>query len=265
MTAGWFGRLLRVALWSYALAFAIVLYLPSACVLLFSLNSGIHIKFPLDSLTFGWYRALATNNALVAATLNSLKVGSSVAVLATAIGVPGAFALVRYGLKGTKTIASLSMMPLLIPVIILGISLLVLLRVAGVGNSLLAITIGHVILCTPLSLSIMMSRFTSLDRRLEEAAMDLGAPGRIVFRRIILPLSATAILSSLILCFLTSFDEFVIAFFLSGTSVTLPLYIWGQLRFPARLPEILALSSCVLLGSLALVVFGELLRRKRQD
>jgi len=110
----------------------------------------------------------------------------------------------------------------------------------------------------------MMSRIASLDRRLEEAAMDLGARGAVVFRRITLPLSSTAILSSLILCFLTSFDEFLIAFFLSGTQITLPLYIWGELRFPARLPEILALSSCVLFGSLTLVMLGELLRRQRQ-
>ena len=259
------GRMLRIGSWAYLLAFAILLYLPSACVLLFSLNSGIHIKFPLDSLTFGWYRALAKNNALLPAAVNSLRVGSAAAFLATAIGVPGAFALVRFDLKGARTITSLSIMPLMIPTIVLGISLLVLLRVFGVGNSLFAITIGHVVLCTPLSVSIMMSRFASLDRRLEEAAMDLGARGTVVFRRITLPLSATAILSSLILCFLTSFDEFVIAFFLSGTQITLPLYIWSELRFPGRLPEILALGSCVLFGSLALVMLGELLRRKRRD
>ena len=144
-------RLLRTGLWAYMLVLAILLYLPSACVLLFSLNSGIHIKFPLDFLTFDWYRALAKNDALLAATVNSLKVGSAAAVLSTAIGVPGAFALVRFDLKGAKAITSLSMMPLLIPSIILGISLLVLLRVGGVGNSLFAITIGHVVLCTPLS------------------------------------------------------------------------------------------------------------------
>jgi spermidine/putrescine transport system permease protein len=263
MIARLVARLMHYGLGAYVPVFMAVLYLPTACVLLFSLNSGVHIKLPLDSLTFDWYRALARNDSLIEATLNSLRVGLSAAIVSTAIGVPGAFVLVRYKFRGSRAIASLSMMPLLIPVIIMGISLLVLLRVIGIGNSLFAIAIGHVVLCTPLSVSIMMSRFASLDRRLEEAAMDLGASGSVVFRRIILPLSMTAILSSLILCFLTSFDEFVIAFFLSGTSNTLPLYIWGQLRFPNKLPEILALSSCVLLCSLLLVTLGEVLRRRR--
>jgi len=250
-------------LWGYTLAFAALLYLPSACILLFSFNSGIHIKFPLDSFTFGWYQALIKNGALLEATANSLKVGAAAALVATVIGVLGAFALVRFDLKGGKTITALSIMPLLIPSIILGISLLVLLRVVGIDNSLIAVTIGHIVFCTPLSLSIMISRFVGLDRTLEQAAMDLGAREIRVFWKITLPLSASAILASLILCFLTSFDEFVIAFFLCGTRVTLPLYIWGQLRFPAHLPEILALASCVLMGSLALIVLSEVLRRSR--
>jgi len=250
-------------LWGYTFLFAVLLYLPSACIMLFSFNSGIHIKFPLDSFTVNWYRALAANDALLEAAGNSFKVGLSAAAMATAIGVVGAFGLVRYKLIGGKAITGLSIMPLLIPSIILGIALLVLLRTIGIGNSLIAITIGHVIFCTPLSVSIMMSRYVDLDRTLEEAALDLGAREIGTFLQITLPLSASAIVSAFILCFLTSFDEFVIAFFLSGTKVTLPLYIWAQLRFPQRLPEILALGSCVLMGSLLLVILGEVLRRQR--
>jgi spermidine/putrescine transport system permease protein len=251
-------------LWGYTLAFAVLLYLPSACILLFSFNSGIHIKFPLDSFTFNWYQALARNNALLEAAANSFKVGFAAALASTVIGVLGAFALVRFDLKGGRAITALSIMPLLIPSIILGISLLVLLRVVGIDNSLVAVTVGHIVLCTPLSVAIMISRFVDLDRTLEQAAMDLGAREIRIFLKITLPLSASAILSSFILCFLTSFDEFLIAFFLCGTRVTLPLYIWGQLRFPVRLPEVLALGSCVLMGSLALVMLGEMLRRRRE-
>lgn len=99
----------------------------------------------------------------------------------------------------------------------------------------------------------MMSRFVTVDRMLEEAALDLGANEIGTFLKITLPLSVPAIAMSLILCLTTSIDGFVIAFFLAGTDVTLPLYIWGQLRFPNRLPEILALGSCMLLGTLALI------------
>jgi spermidine/putrescine transport system permease protein len=263
MSAGVLRKAGRQWLWAYTLLFAVLLYLPSACIMLFSFNSGIHIKFPLDSFTFDWYRALAANDALLSAAGNSFRVGFTAATAATIVGMLGAFGLVRHKPAGTKAITGLSIMPLLIPSIILGIALLVLLRTVGVGNSLVAITIGHVIFCTPLSVSIMMSRFVDLDRTLEEAALDLGAREVGTFLQITLPLSASAIVSSFILCFLTSFDEFVIAFFLSGTKVTLPLYIWGQLRFPQKLPEILALGSCVLVGSLLLVVLGEVLRRQR--
>jgi spermidine/putrescine transport system permease protein len=252
----------RQWLWGYTLVFVVLLYLPSVFILIFSFNSGIHIAFPLKNWTIDWYVQLSQDDALLDAAANSLKVASAASICATIIGTLGAFALVRYRWPGGQAITGLSMLPLLMPSIIMGIALLVLLRAAGLDNSLTAITLGHVVFCTPLSLSIMMSRFVTLDRSLEEAAMDLGANETATFIKITLPLSAAAIIASIILCFTTSIDEFVIAFFLSGTDVTLPLYIWGQLRFPSHLPEILALGSCMLVGSLFLVFISEALRRR---
>ncbi|HVJ41971.1 MAG TPA: ABC transporter permease [Dongiaceae bacterium] len=252
----------RQWLWGYTLLFAVLLYLPSVFILIFSFNSGIHIAFPLKEWTFDWYRQMAQDDALLDAALNSLKVASASSLCATAVGTLGAFALVRYRWPGGQAITGLSMLPLLMPSIIMGIALLVLLRAAGLDNSLTAITCGHIVFCTPLSLSIMMSRFVTLDRSLEEAAMDLGANEVGTFLKITLPLSFAAIFASIILCFTTSIDEFVIAFFLSGTDATLPLYIWGQLRFPSHLPEILALGSCMLVASLLLVFISEALRRR---
>jgi spermidine/putrescine transport system permease protein len=249
-------------LWGYTLLFAVILYLPSVFILIFSFNSGIHIAFPLKEWTIDWYRQLGQDDALLEAAGNSLKVAAAAAISSTAIGTLGAFALVRYRWPGGQAITGLSMLPLLMPSIIMGIALLVLLRAIGFDNSLTAITMGHIVFCTPLSLSIMMSRFVTLDRSLEEAAMDLGANETSTFIKITLPLSAAAIAASIILCFTTSIDEFVIAFFLSGTDITLPLYIWGQLRFPAHLPEILALGSCMLVGSLLLIFISEALRRR---
>jgi spermidine/putrescine transport system permease protein len=252
----------RQWLWGYTLLFVVLLYLPSVFILIFSFNSGIHIAFPLKEWTTSWYVQLSQDDALLEAAGNSLKVASAASIFSTAIGTLGAFALVRYRWPGGQAITGLSMLPLLMPSIIMGIALLVLLRAAGLDNSLTAIAVGHIVFCTPLSLSIMMSRFVTLDRSLEEAAMDLGANEIRTFIKITLPLSAAAITASLILCFTTSIDEFVIAFFLSGTDLTLPLYIWGQLRFPSHLPEILALGSCMLVGSLFLVFISEALRRR---
>ncbi|MFO1436472.1 MAG: ABC transporter permease [Gammaproteobacteria bacterium] len=246
----------------YVLIFIVLLYLPSVFVLIFSLNSGIHVAFPLKSLTIDWYSRMISNDALLAAALNSLRIGAISAMAATIIGVLGAFVLVRYRPPGSKPIATLAMLPLLIPGVILGISMLVMLRVMGFQNSLIAVACGHVMFCTPLTLSIMSSRFVALDAAIEEAALDLGANEWRTFMSITLPLCWSAMLSSFILAFVASFDEFIIAFFLAGTQITLPLYIWGQLRFPNRLPEILALGSCTLAFSFACVLLAEWLRRR---
>ncbi len=90
--------------------------------------------------------------------------------------------------------------------------------------------------------------------------MDLGAHEWTTFRRIVLPLAAPAIASSFMLSFLTSFDEFIVAFFLSGTEPTLPLYVWGQLRFPKALPSVMALGSVILLASIIIATAAEIIR-----
>jgi spermidine/putrescine transport system permease protein len=246
----------------YVPLFAVLLYLPSLLILLFSFNDGVYVAFPLKGFTTLWYGKLAANSALLHAARNSFAVGLFAATIATIAGTLGAFAIVRYKLRVAKAMTVLANLPLLIPAIILGIAMLVLLRAIGFGNSLWAIAFGHVVVCAPLSLSVMLSRFVDLDPALEEAAMDLGATERKTFFVITLPLSLSAIAASFILCFTTSFDEFVVAFFLSGPEQTLPLYIWGQLRFPTTLPMILALGTVVLGATLALVVFSEWLRRR---
>jgi len=246
----------------YVPLFALLLYLPSLLILLFSFNDGVYVAFPLKGFTTAWYEKLAANDALLRAARNSFAVGLFAATIATIAGTLGAFAIVRYKLRIAKAMTVLANLPLLIPAIILGIAMLVLLRAIGFGNSLWAIAVGHVVVCAPLSLSVMLSRFVDLDPALEEAALDLGANERKTFFVITLPLSLSAIAASFILCFTTSFDEFVVAFFLSGPEQTLPLYIWGQLRFPTTLPMILALGTVVLGATLALVVFSEWLRRR---
>ncbi|TGV73999.1 ABC transporter permease subunit, partial [Mesorhizobium sp. M2D.F.Ca.ET.145.01.1.1] len=91
--------------------------------------------------------------------------------------------------------------------------------------------LGHVLVCIPYSMTVLTSGFEGFDRSLEEASADLGESAFGTFRRVTLPMVAPAIISSLLVCFTISLDEFIIAFFLTGTEATLPIYIWGQLRF----------------------------------
>jgi spermidine/putrescine transport system permease protein len=110
--------------------------------------------------------------------------------------------------------------------------------------------------------AILQGSFSNMDQSLEEAAIDLGETPLSTFRLVTLPLVAPGIVASLLICFTISLDEFIIAFFLSGNAPTLPVYLWGQLRFPARLPMIMALGTILVVLSIVLLVVAETFRRR---
>jgi spermidine/putrescine transport system permease protein len=143
-----------------------------------------------------------------------------------------------------------------------GVSLLVMLVQLGMSLSLWTVVAGHVLICTPFSIAILSSAFANMDRSLEEASFDLGESRIGTFRRITLPLVMPGIVSSLLITFTISLDEFIIAFFLTGTDVTLPVYIWSQLRFPTKLPSVMALGTILLALSILLLVLAEWFRRR---
>jgi spermidine/putrescine transport system permease protein len=119
-----------------------------------------------------------------------------------------------------------------------------------------------VLIALPFCTSVLMSRLEGFDRSLEEASRDLGSPAMQTFWRVTFPLALPGIISSLLLGFIISFDEFVIAFFLTGTDNTLPVYLYSQLRFPNRLPGALALGSLILVISTLLVILSEIIRKR---
>jgi spermidine/putrescine transport system permease protein len=124
------------------------------------------------------------------------------------------------------------------------------------------VVLGHLVICLPFALGILISRFEGFDSSLEEASRDLGENAWMTFWRVIFPLMLPGVIASLLLAFLVSFDDFLIAFFLCGTDTTLPVYIWGELRFPYKLPNALALGSAILLFSTVLICAAEWLRRR---
>ena len=148
------------------------------------------------------------------------------------------------------------------PEIIVGVSLLVVLMQLGLDLTLWTVILGHTLICTPFSIAILNSSFANMDISLEEASLDLGETRFGTFKRVILPLVSPGLISSILICFTISLDEFIIAFFLTGTETTLPVYIWGQLRFPAKLPGVMALGFLMLLLSLILLSLFEYFRRR---
>ena len=246
----------------YAFGYLVFLYLPVLFLPLFSFNDGTIVAFPIKGWTLEWYRQLGGQETLIRALMNSLLVGLVAALLATSMGLFAARAYVRYRFRGKEASEGLVMLPLVIPGIIVASSMLVLFITIGIKPSLTAVMLGHTFLALPFSVSIMKSAFDDFDASLEEAAFDLGSGVVETFRRVTLPIVAPGIVASLLVTFTVSFDEFVLAFFLSGSQPTLPVYIWSQIRFPAKLPNTLALGSLLLLASVAMLVVAEYFRRR---
>lgn len=251
---GWLG--------AYVLAYLVFLYLPILLIPLFSFNNSIQAAFPLQGFTLEWYATLFGNSALSGALGNSLVIGATAATGATLCGITVSY-MNLYGRSPlAATISAIARLPILIPGVIVGISLLILVNLIGFGPSRTAIVLGHILVALPTTVVIMKSRFAAIPKTIREAALDLGASDWTTFRRVMLPLSLPAIVSAFMLAFLTSFDEFIVAFFLAGTEPTLPLYIWSQLRFPKSLPTVMALGTTILAVSFVIAAIAEILRHR---
>jgi spermidine/putrescine transport system permease protein len=250
------GRALTI----YAFAYLAFLYLPVLLVPLFSFNDSLFVAFPLSGFTTKWYAALADDADMRAALANTLKVGAAASLISTILGLLAAKGLAR-GLPGGAALIGFTTLPLFIPDIVLGIALLILMTSLAIPLSLMSVVIGHVLICLPFAIAVLMSRFEGFDISLEEASRDLGENGWMTFWRVTFPLVLPGIVASLLLTFIVSFDDFLIAFFLCGTDTTLPVYIWGELRFPYKLPNVLALGAAILVSSAALIAFAEWVRR----
>jgi spermidine/putrescine transport system permease protein len=252
--SGYAGQSRRnVPLVIYALGFTIFLYLPILFIPLFSFNSGVYVKFPLEGFTLDWYADLIQREPLKRALWNSVQVATFVSLCSTLVAVPAAMAIARYRLPGKAMVVGFMMLPLFLPGIIMGIAVLALMTTLGVRLSLATVTVGQMVICLPYAISVLLPRFIGVNRSLEEASADLGENPWWTFWRVTFPTALPGIFACLLMTFTISFDEYFMAFFLSGTESTLPMYIWGQLRFPQDFPSLLALSTLILVFSYALV------------
>ena len=246
----------------YALIYLLFLYAPILLLPIFAFNSGTVIAFPLKGVTTEWFAQMFENATLRRALANSLIIAVSASVFATCLGVLAARATTRFEFPGKGAITGLIMLPLVLPEIIISISLLVVLLSLGVTLNIFTVIIGHTLICMPYATVILSTAFNSLDRSLEEAAYDLGETKWSAFRLVIMPLVMPGIISSLLMSFTISLDEFIIAFFLAGNEPTLPTYIFSQLRFPKQIPMIMALGTVLVVMSIILLTIAEYFRRR---
>ena len=246
----------------FAFTYLIFLYAPALLLPIFSFNSSQIIAFPLTGFTFHWFETLLHQSTLHEALRNSLIVAVSSSVLATILGILASRSATRYDFTGKQISLTFILAPLVLPEIIVGVALLIVLIQLGLSLNLWSVVLGHTLLIMPFSILIMNSAFNNLDISLEEASMDLGENQFGTFYRIILPLVFPGIMASLLIGFTLSLDEFIIAFFLTGTDTTLPVYIWAQFRFPKKLPTTMALGTLLLVTSFILLSLSEYFRRR---
>ena len=253
------ARQTRAALGLLAFLILAFLYLPIAFLILFSFQEAANPGLPITGLTTHWYEKLLTDSAIQTAVVNSVEVAIVVAILATIIGTMAAFPLVRGGLRVGDGARLLFTLPIMIPGVLIGIGLLIFFRRAlDLQLSLLTVVAGHLIFTIPFVVLIVAARLQGFDRRLEWAAADLGANSRQTLRHVVLPLISPAIVAGFLLCITLSIDEFVISYFTIGPQLTLPIYIYTQIKFGVT-PEVNAAATVILVVSLTVFAIGSVL------
>jgi len=254
----------RTGAWAMRAFFVLVvafLYAPIVILLIFSFNNAEVPAFPLSGFTFHWYREFLANADLRGALETSAIIAALSSLGAVLLGVLASIALVRRRFRAKSAVSALLLSPLVIPYVVFGISLLLLFHTLGMNRSILTVVIGHVVICIPYTILVVMPRLQQIDVSLEEAAYDLGASRFRTFRSITLPLIAPAVVSAFLIAFTTSFDEYAVASFVVGTRVTFPIYLYSALRFPSQLPQVIAVAVVVITVSLFVVLAAELGRR----
>jgi spermidine/putrescine transport system permease protein len=242
----------------------VLLYVPIAVLFIFSFNAGTTLSFPIESLTFDWYASVLGNSAMLAAARNSFVVGIASATVATTVGCLVAVAVLRFRFRGRGLLLGMAGLPLVVPLVVMGVAFFLLFVAVDVPRSLVTVTVGHSVIAIPFATLIVMARLGGLDSALEDAAMDLGATYPGTLRRVVLPLMGPTLLSAWLTCFIVSFDEIALAIFLVGGDPTFPVFLYGQLRFAQRLPVLIAMAVLLMIGTVALTLLALRLRSRSE-
>ena len=250
------GRIARAALTVYAVAIYVFLFAPIVLLVLFSFNANRYGTFPITGWTFSWYREAFADYQVHDAVSTTIRVALQVTVISTVVGTAAAFPLVRSRLPFREGVLIVFILPIMIPGLLIGVSLLVLFTSTfHWGLSTRTAVIGQAVYTTPFVILLVAARLQGFDAALERAAADLGANAFERLRRVVLPLLLPAIVAGALLAFTLSLDEFIITYFLIGTHNTLPIFIYTQVKFGIT-PEVNAVASLLLAGSLLVLALA---------
>ncbi|MGB3148274.1 MAG: ABC transporter permease [Paracoccaceae bacterium] len=249
----------------FTVAFFAYLYLPIAVVVFYSFNAN-RIVSVWTGFSLEWYGKALANRSLMAAVSTSLTVAITATVIATVVALMAALVLTRpKGLRFARLSETIVNLPLLLPEIALAVASLIVFSQIGLADGMIRLVISHTVFCIPFAYLPIRARLLTLDPDLDEASADLYASRWVTFRRVTLPLILPGIFAGATLAFVISMDDFITSNMVSsGGTTTLPVYIFGLVR-KGTTPELNALSSIIILVSLAialLVLFVAALRRR---
>jgi len=244
----------------------VLLYLvfPILVVVPLSFSAGTYLSFPPPGFSLRWYENFLSRSDWLGAASLSLWVGGAVMVSATALGAPAALALVRSSFPCKNLLTGFIISPLIAPVIIVAIGIYFFYARLGLVGNPFALVIAHTALAVPFVVINVSATLQGFDERLEQAAMNLGATPWRTFWQVTFPIIRPGVLAGALFAFISSFDELVVALFVSGTSaVTLPRKMWESIRFEID-PTIAAVSTILVVLTGALFLSAELLRQRSE-
>lgn len=237
------------------------LYFPIVVLVLYSFNASGVGGFPPSGWTLDWYRRLFQDGPLWDSVLNSVIVAAIAVAISLVLGLPAALALDRAQFPGKALFRRIVLLPLILPGIITGLSLLMLFVTIGKNLDLVTITLGHGTALISVATTEIFAGLQKVDRAQEEASLDLGANQWKTFWRITLPNLRVSLIAAALLIFTLSLDEIAVSFLLIGRNNTLPLEIWSRLRRGIT-PEINAISTLILAFSIATILIWYRLRMR---
>jgi len=236
------------------------LYAPVAVLVVYSFNAS-RLSVVWTGFTVEWYGRLGGYTPLLRAAGNSLIIAAVATVLSVILGTAGAWLLHRYAFRAARSLQTLIAIPMVMPEILMGISLLIFFTAVHLSLGFSTVIIGHVTFCFPFVLVAVQARLRGLDPALEEAALDLGATPWRAFWLVIVPCLRPAILAGALMAFTLSFDELIVTFFTtSAASATLPIRVFGMAKVGLN-PMLNALSAIFVVGTVVVVLVTDFLRK----
>ena len=256
------GTMTERFLRAYFIVYLVYIFLPLAVLILYAFNTSEYLVWPLQGLTTKWFGEAFSDSRLMLALKNSMIIGAASMFFSTTIGGGLAYGLVRFKFRGRRILETVNILAIITYGVVSAVTVMLWFRVMGIPGGVWQTILGHTTFIMPFAVMVIRDRLLNFDLEMEEAAMDLGATRLRTFWDVTLPLILPSILAAGLFCFTISLGEFLLAFFLIGNELTLPVYIYSLMRFTFTPAVNAAAVLIIIFPTLAVIVIALFFRRE---